>query len=401
MSNSWIKSGALALVGIGCLQSQAFAREESCGFATTRGEDQAMRDAIDADWFQAHLDTLDQTHFFVEEKGWEGAGGLESDDPVTPFNQYALAVVLARSIQGHGPVVSGLAGEVDYTPGAIFPANNHNAPWEYTFLTESTGYTWACNDVNPDTGEMFCDPDTPEPERNGYGPAETLWLVKDFEDSNAAAIWGPTSHTIRYSCAAFDSIYGAARTASLMVHENFHGVNDGDASHGPCHLGATSCAEEWNFETPVVPLRYNLLAELGHVDAYQIENRYLCDLTEQPSDWIPDIARVSINQRTNARHASARFKNIDNLAEPEKDAGPAPLQCGLPDTILDLVPGEVCPGTGGALRCDVDLDCGDAASCQDRCCVEDPTCSIGSCETSADCGSSGNACLDGCCQVIH
>ncbi len=154
-----------------------------------------------------------------------------------------------------------------------------------------------------------------------------MWLVEEFDGSTAAAIWGPTSHTIRYACKAFDSLYGAARTSSLMVHENFHGISP---SHTACHLGSTSCGE-WNFDTPVVPLRYNVLSELSDVDSYQLENRYLCDLTEEPAAWIPDQARLVINQRANARLDDARFTNMQSVMDPlTEDAGPAPIQCGLP-----------------------------------------------------------------------
>jgi hypothetical protein len=108
-----------------------------------------------------------------------------------------------------------------------------------------------------------------------------------------------------------------------------------------------------------------------------MDQRWTCDIVEEPADWVPLITRLVANQHFYARANQSRFTNIkgSDPASPGATAdGQLPYDCGVPESLLG-VPADgttLCESTG-TLRCLTDANCDDAIfetldSCDAGCC---------------------------------
>lgn len=377
------------------------AQEINIGTACARGDqdvNQVLRQAVDQTWLNEHHLPFVLEHVqFDEFAGWTYLGGFDTfhTDPETPFHKYVLSTLLLHpnsSIDGQDvPVTQSQFSPFfwGYDPGAFYVTQNHNLGDEY-FTLSSTRSLQACTDVNVFTGEPRCTDDEPDGwsfwarawiAPSSYGGreivrlAETIpgyptkgglysrdyemigeptWVLSDFE----------MAKPVFYACRAFDNSRGVVRTAALIVHENFHGASDVDH----CPENDSVCAYEWSFDMPTEPRIYNGLPT-HPVDSYQVDMRYLCDLTEEGADWMPLMVRAVANERFNLRADDNIFQNIvDANGIP---TGLAPLACGVPTPTVGTVgsPPGVCLDSAGLGDCDSTLDCGIFETCIDNCCL--------------------------------
>lgn len=363
--------------------TSGFAQDLNLGVPCARNDqdvNQVLRASLDPYFLnQTHRQFIeDRTNFNVP-VGWTFLGGAGQFETFvdSPYHKYILSQVLITSgIHGQSvPVHQGnYFGFFEYDSEAFYVTYNHNLHSEYFGLAIS-GYRRACTGVNPLTGDPRCLDSEPDGWSfwarayiaENYGQAEEVEL--DDTIPGGGKNYGGDPVRIGYSCGSFDASSGVVRTAGMIIHENFH-TTTSDLAHVNCARGPGACAAAWDFDMPTQPRVYNALPTYA-VDAYQVHLRYLCDLTEAPADWVPVMVQEVANERANTRGAQNRFQNIltpDPTTGIPVVTGEAPLSCGVPEAVLELAVGSICPATGTP-RCQDNLDCGSGETCENLCCA--------------------------------
>lgn len=381
-----------------------------------------------------------------EGSGWDNAGrsgfSINLDEP---YDQLNIAAYLVQfGVKGEPPPIdqSPIApyfyhyGERDLVLRPFF----HRSRDEYYPLISSFE-TVVCDEVNPITGKQLCPSgDTwpwpssststlfalgiPEPVLDwGYENVTDMYLESDPKERFVAFNHGFTfqhfSPLIEFYCRAFQvddpsSAYasaGSVGVAATLVHENWHSTGRG-------HQGTKGACDRNDCDTYVhIPSASSRFSELGRhqkaagskLGAYQVDQRFTCDLVTSPADWVP----LAVSLLASAKHANKaqvrRYENITGYSP--NGAGRQPYTCAEADDILVergfLQSTASCPSSG---NCGSDLDCNPInESCtragglpaEPLCCHTTSFCpgtTLPLCLVEADCPAPGHKCVGGCCQ---
>lgn len=202
---------------------------------------------------------------------------------------------------------------------------------------------------------------------------DTLTGIADENEHNDGAQyqWRPTplssepDWTIRYYCNRIAS--NTVSLASTIVHENWHAteapthidnVLDPVASQA-CPAGHRRCEEyDWS-ESSFHSTKWD---ERGlrqfSAGAYQIEQRFLCDLVKDPSEWVPAVVIETAADEFRRSSEGGHFVKLEG--------GEAPFTCAAP---LEVVRTS-CPDPAGT-QCNYDTDCATTEYCgADACCTK-------------------------------
>lgn len=166
-----------------------------------------------------------------------------------------------------------------------------------------------------------------------------------------------------------------------MVHEHWHstsapkhtdGTNGTPSETNSCSGGDRRC-DVFQFGAPTRNEEYYGLIDSQNdgVSSYQMDQRWTCDIVEEPAAWLPLIVQMTANQHFYERANQSRFTN------PEIPGGFLPYDCGLAESLLS-VPADgttLCPETD-TLRCNEDIECIDTDRyttdfCSEGCCVHE------------------------------
>ncbi len=311
--------------------------------------------------------------------------GAHSTIVFGPSRAYATAALLADwGVGGLGtPPIQQVGGVWQYG-GGLSITRNHDTRHDYSTLVQSSSVD-GCVDINPLTGAPACGERCPDSgftfwatacaKQETFGEAEYIRFVNTTADKfhGFYSSNGDQPATIQYWCSLLtDPAYGAAYAAVKIVHENFHGVEV--TGHSDCGegnpRGAGECAYRWNETAPTHPKVYDQISTLTHVDSYQLDLRFACDVVQQASDWLPLAVQQVMAAVAGDLQDEPIYQNIANTTRSEDPdyGGLAPLTCGMDPTVWSTVVGATCPGTA-LLRCDSHAMCPSGSCGVDGCCA--------------------------------
>lgn len=383
--------------------------------------------AADQTWLNNTYEaTIKEQINFDEFEGWTVTGGFHdfAGNQVSPYHKFVLGTMLViDGVNGPPVPVREVSGFWGYDNAAFYVGANHNLDYEYWKLAR-TDSIQACLNVDQSDGTSLCVDNEPDGwsiwarayfANVYYGDQEIVRLRGAFSDPTTWAnypddleviedeneVYGYYLATpVNYACPTFNSNRGVARIAGTIVHENFHGPSS--VGHLDCARGNGRCADEWNFDMPTEPRTYNSLPTNTLVDPYQVEQRFLCDVVEEPDDWVPLMVQNVFNARANDRAGQNIFQNIEgpDPTDPGETivTGLAPLSCGTPTNTF----GSTLVTCTAANSCTDATDCAAGNSCNDGCCVP-ATCSTAggtTCSSSADCSSIETCDANSCCVPL-
>jgi hypothetical protein len=377
-----------------------------------RGGDDALFARVSQVTIDEHQRLYDgQIYKMLADFGWD------APDRGEEFTSHFFATLLINhGIESPNPPVrqNPATGLFEYDAEAITLSRTFHRSWDgYAPLAFDTHAT-SCQDVNPHTGERFCNPArrylfSSSIENFGHEtgtgvidliggvpclPGQTCTLAQH------APIWDlfkDPDWLQEYSCFIWDSAFGVTTTASTIIHENWHGVGPNHSGGGGTNCTSGSCDTfVWDATTSE-----RMFGGLSHqqtegVGSFQAADEFLCDLTESPADWIPLQTQAVIQAEFQRMAAQSRFMNDD------VPLGQLPLLCGEPSAFFKVADDGAVSCASGA-TCQSDADCNDfvaatADTCgPTSCCEFTPLCADGdSCTADADCDDAEPVTFDSC-----
>lgn len=333
-----------------------------------------------SDAVQAHAQLYQNGYYnMLSDYGW-GEMPLRQEE----FDSHFYGTFLARHgvVSENPPVRQKANGEWEYDPDALVFAPTFHRSWD--------DYGWLSWDITS-LAETRVDPGTGGPAFDLWGPMGVRTVVSggtgtgvvdSFPDFPTASAWHRSiwdvfkdpDNLLEYNCKTFDDRRGFVAVAQMIVHENWHDTNSPNHvdPQGSCTTSGTLVCDTYVWDMPTSARVYNGISRLsGHgVGAYQIDQRFTCDLVEAPADWIPIQTQLVANEYFHKAASVSRFVNLEGTG------GRLPYTCGLPEDVLSVSADDhaFCPGTT-QLRCNIVEDCGverpnHAWFCEEGCCAE-------------------------------
>ncbi len=383
-----------------------------------RGADQALVDRISPHriWEQEDL-YAGKIYKMLINFGWEFPERTEE------FRDHTLATLLINhGVIGESPPVrqNPQTGDWEYDPYGLSFARTFHRSWDSYALLGFDSFATSCQDVNPQTGERFCDParrglfssslenfgvevgtgvldyiegyrcddpDTP------CARAQLRYAVDLFRDPDRVA---------EYTCEVWDDEYGVADVASTIIHEQWHaasvnhiaGNKVDDDPNNNCNQGELSC-DTFIWDATTSARMYGGLSRQAHegVGSFQVESEFLCDLTTSPATWIPVQTKAVIQQAFKRDANRSRYVNIEADESPNDGDGTLPFTCNteLLSTFNVAKDGSISCTTNA---CQFDSQCNDLdpstndVCTPEACCEFSPICDTKNCQADHECDDS-------------
>lgn len=334
-----------------------------------------------SDAVQAHAELYQNGYYnMLSDYGWAEMPLRQEE-----FDSHFYGTFLAsHGVVSESPPIrqNPTSGEWEYDPNALVLAPTFHRSWDdYSWLSwdiRTLAGTW----VDPATGGPAAVLVGPTGSRLIVGNGTGTGIVDTFPDWPSAAAWHRSiwdvfkdpDGLLEYNCKTFEHRRGFVAVAKIIVHENWHDTsspNHVDAVGSCTATGALGC-DTYVWDLPSSARVYNGISQLNGrgVGAYQIDQRFSCDLVEAPAEWIPIQTQLVANEHFHGGAAQSRFVN-ENVPK-----GILPYTCGLPRSVLSVLADDhaFCPETT-RLRCNVEEDCGSrrpehAWVCEEGCCQE-------------------------------
>lgn len=364
--------------------------------------------------FATELVANDRLRFISDDASWVGAGLDDPNDTDLEFNKLATAYLLAAyGVKGFLPEPVPLPPSGQFGIPFFVPVSNpfHRSTDEWYPLM-AQGYYSICDYLNTSTGVWQCAPSLETKNfftiaQQGFNPSSPF-----TEDNFGAGTWGTGTYSRIIDSATDLSPFSNPNTSfSPLWQDGFLGIDrkmlevwhcpafenqDGtgvdemavprllhDLAFGNwrsiefakfgvwSHCSASFSGNCDKFVNVFLGGGFNSLArgiEVGMLPQ-QVSHRLLCDVAEDPEDWVPHMAVELVNILANDLMDSPNAFPGDVLTP---SGGRSPFACGVPTDILTLIPGvEFCPN--GQLACETVANCTGSwpagYDCEQGCCL--------------------------------